>query len=173
MIIHSLGLVLLLIPGAPWQQQHWVGRLSIGSGIYAVAAETTATDDGTVRFSITLSSPNGAAVRSLVAVLGQKTAEIAFDGGKSRPLSPEIAFEWRRQLMPWFAPTATATDYDCRTVITEKVCDSRTLVALDDSLSGRLRLIYNGERLTAIRFFSLAEWTNPFQEYVSLSLDIR
>lgn len=162
---------LLLLDSASPAPETWLGRLTIGNAVYAVAAENATTADGTVRFSLRLSQGNDA--RTVAAVLSREGGEAVVNGGPSRPLAPEIAASWRRQLAGGYHLEVSPAEYNCRTTNTQKVCDSRNLVAIDDSLSGRLRLIYNGDRLSGIRFFSLAEWTNPFLEYVTLNLDLQ
>lgn len=155
--------------------QTWHGRLAIGTVVYVLTGETTVGPADTIRFSLKLAPSNDAPFRVLEATLGISGGQIVFDNGVSRPIAPEVATAWRRQLENGFRPEpqVSPSEYDCRATGHERVCDSRAIVRIDNSLSGRLRLIYNQDRLMGLRFFSLAEWTNPFLEYVSLSLDIK
>lgn len=164
---------LLLAEQTPSAVGRWHGRLAIGSQVYVVAAEHANATDGSIRFSLTLSQGEPTPVHSVVATLGRNGGQVSIDNGPLQALTPEIAAAWREQLAAGLQRDVSSAEYECRETGQNRECDSRTLVALDDSLAGRLRLLYNKlNRLVGIRFFSLAEWTNPFREYLSLSLDV-
>lgn len=150
----------------------WGGRLAIGSVVYELVATSRQAADGTVHFSLQISAGGAAPVRTLQATLQDGKGEVVIDGVRSA-LEPSIAAAWRRQLRTGIGSELSSNEFICRAEADGRVCDSRTVVRLNDSLSGRVRMIYNGGRIRGIRFFSLAEWINPFGEYVSLSLDIR
>lgn len=173
MILLPVALLYALMQPSASPKEHWVGSLVIGAVVYAVSAEVTAEGHGMTRFSLQVSPRGDGLSRSVVATLGQSHSEIAIDGGKPRRLAPEVASTWQRQLVAGLGSAVAADEFECRLAGKTKICDSRALIRLDDSLSGRLRITYNERRVISIRFFSLAEWTNPFGEYVSLSLDIQ
>lgn len=151
----------------------WEGRLAIGDNVYAVVGESRATADGVVHFSLRISSGDRSALHTVSASLSHAGGHVVINGVRSQ-LPARIAASWHRQLRLGLEyPLASSAEYTCRGPATERVCDSDTLVKIDDSLSGRVRMIYNHRHAREIRFFSLAEWTNPFGQYVSLSLNIQ
>ena len=169
-----LFLALLSMPlQADSATMKWQGRLSIGSEMYAVTGASLASPDGSVHLSLEISAAGGLRVRLLSAILNAAGGEITLDGRVYAVTTP-TAVAWRRQLQARLEPEVSSSEYTCRSSSkTERVCDSRGLVGVDESLSGKMRLIYTQGTLTSIRFFSLAEWANPFREYVSLSLEIQ
>lgn len=148
------------------------GRLAIGEDVYAVSGDLWTDGEKAVHFSLDLSRTGQAPDHSLTAVLSQHENRVFVDGNPYL-LPPSTAAAWLRQLRKGFQPDVPSAEFNCRLDGNQKTCDSRTIIPIDDSLSGRLRLIYDKERLIGIRFFSLAEWNNPFLAYLSLSVDIK
>lgn len=152
--------------------EKWTGRLTIGADTYAVTGDSRHDASGAAVFSLQISDSGGRSIRSITGVLRASGGQIVVDG-KQWPVWGSISEALRQQLRSGIGTALSSAGYICQAQGKQRVCDSRTLVAISDSLSGRVRLVYNGQYIRSIRFFSLAEWTNPFGQYVSLSLDIR
>lgn len=166
-------LFLLLLGTSLEAQRHtWSGRLAVGSTTYEVAGSSREDADGAIHLSLEVRTADGSRVRSLLAVLHEGLSDAVIDGVRY-PLEPSVKSAWRNQLRNGFGSQLSPEQFTCHDEIDRRVCDSRTLVKINNSLAGRVRMIYNRGQIRSIRFFSLAEWTNPFREYVSLSLDMR
>lgn len=167
-----VAMVVLVWP-TPAFAQKLQGRLAIGADVFAVTGQVATEPTGTVRLSLDLSRTGKAPDHSLVVLMTPKGGQATVDG-YSFPLPAQVVTGWSAQVRHGLAPDISQGEFVCRAEAGGgRTCDSRGLVMLGRGLPGRLRLSYNGDRLIGVRFFSLAEWNNRFQDYVSLSLDIR
>jgi len=144
-----------------------VGKLVIGAVTYTLNGTVVDEAHDTRRVSLSLSRGD-TQEHTLVLVLRASASSVVLDGVTTAVPDP-LAAQWRAQVMG----VADLERFDCTEKREERICDSRTPVALSEGLSGRLRLSYNRQRLTGIRFYSLAEFNNPWFQNVALILDFR
>jgi hypothetical protein len=165
-------LLFLVLSASPQRNPilKWSGRMTVGAEVFAIVGTATHSSPDAATFSFEVAAADGS-TRSVSGVLRPAGGDLYVDGRASQ-ISRETAASWLRQLRGRLEPPSPRGEYTCNTSEGRTICDSDRIVALEDFLSGRLRLVYNGLHLREIRFFSLPNWRNPFGEHVSLSLQI-
>lgn len=167
----TVAIVLFLLAfQSPTADASWQGQLTVGNVVYDVSGRSRARA-GTVQLDLRLAA-GGTAVRVLNATLTDAESRITVDG-RTFTVDRRLAEAWRTQLRVGIGSGLPKEEFSCRKKGDVEQCDSSGLIQLNDFLAGRMRIVYNRGRIQNIWFFSLAEWTNPFGEYVSLSLDVK